>query len=43
MNKLDYRKEYKDLYIPKKNPVIVAVPPNKLKTVLRYKIEAEVK
>ncbi|WP_281417551.1 hypothetical protein [Alkaliphilus flagellatus] len=43
MNKLDYKKDYKDLYLPKKSPVIVTVPSNKLKTVLRYKIEAEVK
>ncbi|MBP2642570.1 MAG: hypothetical protein H6Q67_457 [Firmicutes bacterium] len=26
MAKLDYKKEYKDLYLPKKNPVIVTVP-----------------
>lgn len=26
MVKLDYKKEYKDLYLPKKNPVIVTVP-----------------
>jgi hypothetical protein len=26
MDKLDYKKEYKDLYLPKKNPVIVTVP-----------------
>lgn len=26
MDKLDFRKEYKDLYMPKKNPVIVTVP-----------------
>lgn len=27
MNKLDYKKDYKDLYLPKKSPVIVTVPP----------------
>lgn len=26
MNKLDYKKEYKDLYLPKKEPVIIDVP-----------------
>jgi len=26
MTKLEYRKEYKELYVPKKNPVIVSVP-----------------
>lgn len=26
MAKLEYRKEYKDLYVPKKNPVIITVP-----------------
>jgi hypothetical protein len=26
MEKLDYKKEYKDLYLPKKNPVSVTVP-----------------
>jgi len=26
MDKLDYKKEYKDLYLPKKKPVIVSVP-----------------
>lgn len=26
MNKLDYKKEYKDLYLPKKEPVLIDVP-----------------
>ena len=27
MNKLDYKKEYKDLYMPKTKPVFIDVPP----------------
>lgn len=26
MDKLDYKKDYKELYLPKKTPVIVSVP-----------------
>ena len=27
MDKLDYKKEYKELYLPKQSPVIISVPP----------------
>ena len=30
MNKLDYKKEYKDLYMPKTKPVFIDVPPYSL-------------